>query len=127
MRPRPTAADRLRALAVGQVPVLETIAQMQIQNLARSGLDEDTYRLVRLAALIALDPDPITYLAHLGSGESRIPDELVLGTLVAVAPLIGSARVLSAAARLVSSGLVASEPGPSATGRQVEAPRSADL
>jgi 4-carboxymuconolactone decarboxylase len=116
MRPRPTAEDRLRALASGQVPVLETLAQMRVDNLEQSELDEDTYRLVRLAALVASDASPVSYLAHLRVDGPRIPNELILGTLVAIAPLIGSARVVSAAARLAEAGLITADVGPSMAG-----------
>jgi 4-carboxymuconolactone decarboxylase len=116
MRPRPTAEDRLRALASGQVPVLETLAQMRVDNLEQSELDEDTYRLVRLAALVAADAGPVSYLAHLRVGGPRIPSEMILGTLVAIAPLVGSVRVLSAAARLAEAGLITADLDPSLAG-----------
>jgi hypothetical protein len=113
MRPRPTAEDRLRALASGQVPVLETLAQMQVDNFERSRLDEETYMLVRLSALVASDADPMSYLAHLRTDKPAISNELILGTLVAIAPLVGSARLLSAAARLVSAGFITADVSPS--------------
>jgi 4-carboxymuconolactone decarboxylase len=117
MRPRPTAESRLLALASGQAPVLEALAQMQVENFEHSRLDEDTYRLVRLSALVASNADAISYRAHLDVSGSRIPNEMILGTLIAIAPLVGSARVLSAAARLFEAGLITVETDPAVTDR----------
>jgi hypothetical protein len=99
--------DRLRALAAGQSSVLEAMAQMQLGALERSQLDEETYLLVRLAALVATDAGPVSYRAHLGAaGTTRLSTAKVLGALVAIAPVVGSARVLSAASTLARAGLL---------------------
>jgi len=104
--------DKLQALAAGQAAVLEALAQMQVSTLERSKLDEGTYRLVRLAALVATDADSVSYRAHLGGpGGPAIPAAKVLATFVAIAPVVGSARVLSAASELARAGLLAAEPG----------------
>ena len=105
-----TPGDRLRALAAGRASVLETLAQMQVGTLERSRLDEETYLLVRLAALVATDAEPTAYRAYLGAvGDDGLPTARVLGVLLAIAPVVGSARVLSAASRLVGAGLVPGE------------------
>ena len=97
--------DQLRALATGEAGVLEALARMQVGSLERSKLDEETYLLARLAALVATDAEPVSYLAHLGR-VGELPAAKVLATLAAVAPVVGSARVLSAASRLRASGLL---------------------
>jgi 4-carboxymuconolactone decarboxylase len=113
IEPHPTPEDRLRALAAGQASVLETLAQMQVGALERSGLDEETYLLIRLAALVATDAAPDAYRVHLGdAGGPGLPTAKVLGAVVAIAPVVGSARVLSAAARLELAGLIPTEPEP---------------
>jgi alkylhydroperoxidase/carboxymuconolactone decarboxylase family protein YurZ len=99
--------DQLRALATGEAGVLEAVARMQVGSLERSKLDEETYLLARLAALVATDAEPVSYLAHLGP-VAELPAAKVLATLAAVAPVVGSARVLSAAARLRAAGLLTS-------------------
>ena len=102
--------QRLRALAAGHDSVLEAMAQMQLGALERSGLDEETYLLIRLAALVAADAGPASYGAQLGAaGHTRLPMAKVLGTLVAIAPVVGSARVFSAASTLAMSGLLPEE------------------
>jgi 4-carboxymuconolactone decarboxylase len=102
-----TSADHLRALAAGHVSNLEKLAQMRAETLERSRLDEETYLLARLAALVATDAAPNCYRAHLGGpGGLGLSTAQVLGTLVAVAPVVGSARVLSAASKLARAGLI---------------------
>jgi 4-carboxymuconolactone decarboxylase len=107
IEPYATPEDYLRALAAGQASVLESLARMEVGALARSGLDEETYLLVRLAALAATDAAPASYRAHLvGTGLSTAE---ILAALVAIAPVVGSARVLSAASQLALAGLLPTE------------------
>jgi 4-carboxymuconolactone decarboxylase len=100
-----TPEDQLQALADGQAGVLEALAQMQLGSLERSKLDEETYVLVRLAALVATDAAPVAYRAHF-DGRPAGPAAKVLATLIAITPVVGSARVLSAASKLAAAGLV---------------------
>jgi 4-carboxymuconolactone decarboxylase len=107
IEPLPTPEDRLRALAAGQASVLAPLARMQTGTLERSGLDRETYLLVRLAALVATDAAPVSYAAHLDApGGPGVPVAKIIGVFEAIAPLVGSARVLSAASRLDLAGLV---------------------
>jgi alkylhydroperoxidase/carboxymuconolactone decarboxylase family protein YurZ len=88
----------LAQVASGDGAVLETLAQMNLDTIERSGLDERTYLLVRLAALIAMDAAPPSYLVNLAiADEVGIDLDEVRGVLVAIAPVVGSARVVSAA------------------------------
>jgi len=101
----------LQALASGESGVLEALAQLQVGSLDRSNLEEETYMLVRLAALVATDAAPVSYRAHLGgAGGLGASTDKVLGTFVAITPIVGSARVLSAASKLVKAGLIAPDP-----------------
>jgi 4-carboxymuconolactone decarboxylase len=104
----------LRALASGEAFVLEALTQMRIDALERSGLDEETYALVRLAALVATDAAPVAYLTHLGApSDLGISTEEILGTFAAIAPIVGSARVLSAASKMGRAGLIDTAPASS--------------
>ena len=103
----PPAEDSLKGVAEGDAPVLETLAQMTIGTLERSGLDPKTYFLVRLAALIALDAAPVSYLLNIGAaGDAGVDAETVRGVFVAVAPVVGTARVASAAGQLIRAGIL---------------------
>jgi 4-carboxymuconolactone decarboxylase len=107
IEPRATPEDCLRALAAGQASVLETLARMEVGALARSGLDEVTYLQIRLAALVATGATPVSYRAHLG--EAGLSTAEILAVLVAIAPVVGSARVLSAASELGLAGLLSAD------------------
>lgn len=97
-----TAEKNMTALAEGDAPVLETLAQMTLDTFERSGLDVQTYTLVRLAALASMDAAPVSYLINLGAAdELGVPLEMVQGMLTAIAPVVGSARVVSAASKMV--------------------------
>jgi 4-carboxymuconolactone decarboxylase len=90
--------DQLAALAGGDRPVLQAIAAMNLDTLALSSLDPETYMLVRLAALVAVDGPPASYLANLGlAAEVGITSEQVQGVLTAIAPIVGSPRIVAAA------------------------------
>jgi alkylhydroperoxidase/carboxymuconolactone decarboxylase family protein YurZ len=90
--------DMMGALASGDRPVLEAIAAMNLDTLALSSLDPQTYFLVRLAALVAVDGPPASYVVNLGmAAEAGVTLEQVQGVLTAVAPIVGSPRVVAAA------------------------------
>ena len=85
-------------------PVLETIAAITAASLERSDLPADALLMIRLAALGAVDARPISYLAHVGpSMESGVTVEDVQNVLVAVAPIIGTARTMSAAVNITEA------------------------
>jgi alkylhydroperoxidase/carboxymuconolactone decarboxylase family protein YurZ len=98
-----TAPDHdLGRIAAGDTPVLETILAMHMDALERSGLDAETYLLVRLAALVALDAAPVSYAVTLGAAaEAGVTLEQAQSVLVAIAPLVGTARVTAAAGAIV--------------------------
>jgi alkylhydroperoxidase/carboxymuconolactone decarboxylase family protein YurZ len=97
-----SAEQNIAALAEGDAPVFETLAQMTVDTFERSALDAQTYTLVRLAALASMDAAPMSYLLNLGAAEEiGVPIEMVQGVLVAIAPVVGSARVVSAAGKMI--------------------------
>lgn len=85
-------------------PVLDTVALMTAASLDQCDLPADTHLLIRLAALAAVDARPVSYLAHIGpSVEAGVTLEDVQNVLVAVAPIIGTARVMSAAINITEA------------------------
>jgi alkylhydroperoxidase/carboxymuconolactone decarboxylase family protein YurZ len=101
--------QQLSNVARGSAPVLEQIAAMHLDTLDNSGLDEQTYHLVRLASLVAADAAPVSYLVNLGSAaDAGVTLEQAQGVLVAIAPVVGSARIASAAGKLLRAFGVAS-------------------
>jgi alkylhydroperoxidase/carboxymuconolactone decarboxylase family protein YurZ len=78
-------------------PILDLLTDMTERSIEASSLDARTLMLVRLAALVAVDAPPVSYLLNLGAAdEAGIPEEQIRGVLAAVAPIVGTARVASA-------------------------------
>jgi len=89
-------------VARGSAPVLEQLAAMTLDTLENSGMDERTYHMARLAALVASDAAPVSYLVNMGAAaDAGITLEDTQGVLVAIAPIVGSARIASAAGKLL--------------------------
>ena len=85
-------------------PVLETVAAITAASLERCDLPADAVVMIRLAALAAVDAEPISYLARVGpSMDTGVTLEDVQNVLVAVAPIIGAARTLSAAVNITEA------------------------
>ena len=90
--------------AQSENPVLETIGAITAASMERSDLPADALLLIRIAALAAVDARPVSYLAHVGPAvESGVTIEDVQNVLVAVAPIIGTARTMSAAVNITEA------------------------
>ena len=67
-----------------------------------SGLDERTYSLVKVAALIALDAPPASYVWQVGNAVAAgCTAAELLGVLIAIAPQVGGPRTVAAAPELM--------------------------
>lgn len=74
---------------------------MTSASIETSTLDPDGLMLVRNAALVAVDAPPASYLLNLGAaGEIGVGAEDVQGVLAAVAPIVGTPKVVSAAGKI---------------------------
>lgn len=94
-----TVLDRV---AEGDTPVLDTVFAMHLDALERSGLDERTYVLTRLAALVAMDGPPVSYAFTLGAAaDAGVTVEDAQSVLIAIAPLVGTARITAAAGNVL--------------------------
>ena len=89
-------------------PVLDTLADITAVSVNRGSLEAREHMLARLAALVAVDAPAASYLLNLGTAvEMGMTLEDVQGVLVAVAPIVGTPRVVSAAGRITTAlGLV---------------------
>ena len=87
-----------------ETPVLDLLASMTLDSISVSSLDPDELMLVRIAALVAVDAPTASYLANLEAiAEVGIDAERVRGVLAAIAPIVGTARVASATAKIVEA------------------------
>ena len=80
---------------------LEGLLFARVDNQEASGLDAKTYALVNIAALIAADASPASYVWQIGLAlETGVTADEILGVLVALNPTVGNVRVVSAAAEI---------------------------
>src|SRR5436305_5747138 len=85
-------------------PVLNALAEITAVSIARGSLPARDHVLVRLAALVAVDAPTASYLMNAETAaQLGVTLEDVQGLLVAVAPIVGTARVVSAAARITEA------------------------
>jgi alkylhydroperoxidase/carboxymuconolactone decarboxylase family protein YurZ len=89
----PTATD---------TPVLDLIADMTASSLEASSLGPRDLLIARLAALVAVDAPPFSYDLNLkAAAEVGISPDDVRGVLAAVAPIVGTPRVVAATGNIV--------------------------
>jgi len=85
-------------------PVLDTLAAMTVDSIERCGLSPDMLILTRIAALAAMDAPPVSYLAHIEPGlKAHVNASQLQDVLVAIAPIVGTARVMSAAGKITEA------------------------
>jgi hypothetical protein len=82
-------------------PLLDTLAAMTAVSLEQCELDPRELMLVRLAALAAVGAPPASYLANAGTASDvGVTLDDVQGVLIAVAPIVGTARSVTAAGNI---------------------------
>ena len=85
-------------------PVLDTLLDITAVSVARGTLEAREHMLARLAALVAVDASAASYVLNLGAAvDAGVTLEDAQGVLVAVAPIIGTPRVMSAAANITQA------------------------
>ena len=92
------------SVSTSETPVLDLISTMTTESINASNLDPNTLMLVRIAALVAVDAPPVSYLMNLGAAaELGLDPQSVRGVLAAIAPIVGTARVASATVKIVEA------------------------
>ena len=94
--------DALAGLAIGDLAVLEEVLAFRDTEQEKTGLDARTFSLVKIAALIALDAPPASYLWQVANAlDSGATPQDLIGVLRAVAPQVGGPRAMAAAPELM--------------------------
>ncbi|MER7576709.1 carboxymuconolactone decarboxylase [Streptomyces sp. NPDC126514] len=87
-----------------ETPVLDTLAAMTMDSIEHCHLDKRSLIQARIAALVAMDAPAISYLAHIDPAmKSDFTIEQLQDLLVAIAPVVGTARVMSAAGHIAQA------------------------
>jgi alkylhydroperoxidase/carboxymuconolactone decarboxylase family protein YurZ len=85
-----------------ETPLLDLLASMTANSVETADLDPRSLMLVRIAALVAVDAPPASYMLNLGAaGELGFTADEVAGVLAGVAPIVGTTRIVSAVGKLV--------------------------
>ena len=93
--------ETLRRLSVRDDAYVDALLADVQANEAASRLDGKTHALVRVAALVAVDAAPPSYMEAISSAQRwRASREEIVGCLIAVLPTVGIARVVSAAPKV---------------------------
>ena len=90
--------------AASETPVLDTLAAMTAESVARCGLDANALLAARIAALVAVDAPAASYLMHVGPAiDSGVTVEQIQDILIGIAPVVGTPRTVSAAVKITEA------------------------
>jgi alkylhydroperoxidase/carboxymuconolactone decarboxylase family protein YurZ len=94
--------ETLAGLSAGDVEALGEAIAIRDEYREETGLDGRTFSLVKIAALIALDAPPASYMWQVANAldEGATPED-VLGVMRAVAPQVGMPKVVAAAPEIM--------------------------
>jgi alkylhydroperoxidase/carboxymuconolactone decarboxylase family protein YurZ len=85
-----------------ETPVLDTLAEMTAVSLEHNTLSPRELMLVRLAALIAMDAPPASYLLNAEpAADVGVTGDDVQGVMIGVAPVVGAPRVVAASGNIM--------------------------
>jgi 4-carboxymuconolactone decarboxylase len=97
-----TVAQALASLAIGDTALLAAASDLRDELQADSGLDAKTFSLVKIAALVAVDAPPASYLWQVrGALDAGATAAEIFGVAIAVAPQVGFPRVVAAAPEIM--------------------------
>ena len=98
----PATRDALTGLSLGDMEVLGEVLELREALQESSGLDARTFSLVKIAALVAVDAPPASYLWQVANAlDAGASPAEILGVLRAVAPQVGGPRVFAAAPEIM--------------------------
>jgi 4-carboxymuconolactone decarboxylase len=92
----------LAELALGDPELLGEGLALRAELQRKSGLDARSFALVKVAALMALDAPPASYLWQVSTAlEAGVTPEDLIGVLRAITPQIGLPKAVAAAPELM--------------------------
>jgi hypothetical protein len=85
-----------------ETPVLDTLADLTAASVEHNSLVPRELMLARMAALIAVDAPPASYMANAeAAADSGVTAGDIQGVMIAIAPVVGTARVVSAGGKIL--------------------------
>jgi alkylhydroperoxidase/carboxymuconolactone decarboxylase family protein YurZ len=87
--------------STSETPVLELLQSMTGESVLATSLDDQAMMLVRIASLVAVDAPVFSYRMNLeAAAEVGIDVERIRGVLTAIAPIVGTTRIVSATEKI---------------------------
>ena len=87
--------------STSETPVLELLQSMTAASVLATSLDDQAMMLVRIASLVAVDAPVFSYRMNLeAAAEVGIDVERIRGVLTAIAPIVGTTRIVSATEKI---------------------------
>jgi len=97
-----TTVSALTTIALGQADFIEQALRMREDLRKASTLDPRSFSLVKIAALVAIDAPPASFVVQVAAAlESGASPRDILGVLTAIAPQVGMPRVVAAAPEIM--------------------------
>jgi alkylhydroperoxidase/carboxymuconolactone decarboxylase family protein YurZ len=94
--------DALVGLTMGDLAVLGELKELRDTEQVQSGLDARTFSLVKIAALIAMDAPPASYVWQVANAlDAGATPRDFIGVLRAVTPQVGGPRAMAAAPEIM--------------------------
>ncbi len=91
-------------MAEEETPILDTLADITAVSVERSSLEPRELMLARIAALAAVEAPAASYLFNASTAmDVGITREDVEGILIAIAPIVGTPRIVAATGSLASA------------------------
>jgi alkylhydroperoxidase/carboxymuconolactone decarboxylase family protein YurZ len=92
----------LEGLSAGDIDLMAEGLEFREEWRQRSGLDARSFAMVKIAALVALDAPPASYLWQVPNAVAAgVSPEDILGVLFAIAPQVGGPRVVASAPEIM--------------------------
>lgn len=94
--------ETLAGISSGDLGFIDEALALRERQRERVGLDARTFALVKIAALIALDSPPASYMWQVANAlEDGATPEDIVNVLRAIAPQVGGPRVVAAAPEIM--------------------------
>jgi 4-carboxymuconolactone decarboxylase len=94
--------EALAGISAGKLETLEGTLGLREEYRAATGLDERTFALVKIAALVAIDAPPASFAWQVANAvDVGVSPEEIVGVLRAVACEVGGPKVVAAAPEIM--------------------------
>src|ERR1700758_1578102 len=89
---------------MADTPVLDLLEKMTLDSVDATNLDARELILVRIAALVAVDAPPASYMMNLKAAKNLgVDEQSVRDVFAAIAPIVGTARTVGALGNIVKA------------------------